>query len=361
MSNTREKKFFVPHLATSNNNIKERWYVFWYEPVPGTDLRKRKKASGGINYAKTIEERLQKAEAFIKELQQNNFYYTGEVNRTPENTELHQCLQNRTLRKHASRFYNTHVRVFLKWLKDKPLKCSPDDAQAFINFLKDKGNCNTTVNHYRNTLKSLYAELLEMKKIKVNPFAKIKKLKESRESKKAYTPAQVQEIKEYLQQHDPELWLFCQFIYYCFIRPNELRQLKIKDIDFYNNLITVPGSISKNHKSQPVVIPDVFVKDVQHLAKLPEELHIFGKGNEPLGETNMSDRFRKIRNELGYSKKFTMYSFKHTGAMYFAKKTKDVKALQVQLRHHSLDMVNTYLQNMGAIDNQEVRNNFPAI
>lgn len=38
-----------------------------------------------------------------------------------------------------------------------------------------------------------------------------------------------------------------------------------------------------------------------------------------------------------------------------------VKDLQLQLRHHSLDMVNEYLKNLGVMDSESLLNRFPGI
>ncbi len=360
---TREKKFFVPYLATSNNNINTRWFVFWYEPVPGTNLRKRKKCHGRINSFKTIQERIARANDVISELRANNFYYKDRSDKQPEQSEtiLHKAIAEKSLRRHAKRFYTTHVRVFLKWLNAKPQSCNVYNAKEFLKHLANKGRSNTTINHYRNTLRTLYAQVVDEGKMKENPFAKIKKLPESRQSQRAFTPAQVERIKQHLMKHDRELWMVCQWIFYCFIRPNELKQLKVKDIDFYNMTITIPGSISKNRKTQTVVIPEPFYADVNMLAKFHPERYIIGNGSEQVGDTNLGERFRKVCSELYFPKGYSLYSFKHTGAMWFAQKTKDVKALQRQLRHHSLDMVNEYLKNMNALDNEVVRFEFPAI
>lgn len=55
-------------------------------------------------------------------------------------------------------------------------------------------------------------------------------------------------LTAYMRRNDPQLWLFCQMEYYCAIRPNELRQLRIQDIDFTRRLIRVPCTISKTDK-----------------------------------------------------------------------------------------------------------------
>lgn len=60
-----------------------------------------------------------------------------------------------------------------------------------------------------------------------NPFKNLSKQKEADSRKNiAYNESQVAKIKKIIVENDEQLWLFIQFIYYCFLRPNEVRQLK---------------------------------------------------------------------------------------------------------------------------------------
>lgn len=60
-------------------------------------------------------------------------------------------------------------------------------------------------------------------------------------------------------------------------------------------------------------------------------------------------------NNQGY----TLYSWKHTGAVAAAKSNIPIKQLQLQLRHHSLDQVDQYLRQMGVSDLREIAADFP--
>ena len=51
-----------------------------------------------------------------------------------------------------------------------------------------------------------------------------------------------------------------------------------------------------------------------------------------------------------------MNSWKHTGAGTFVKNNGNLKDLQTQLRHHSLDQVNDYLKDMGVYQSEFIKN-----
>ena len=52
----------------------------------------------------------------------------------------------------------------------------------------------------------------------------------------------------------PTLWVFIQFVYYCYIRPGEIRRLKREYIDLSSGKIFIPAFISKNAKKESIPI-----------------------------------------------------------------------------------------------------------
>ncbi|MBK9729683.1 MAG: hypothetical protein IPO83_00045 [Chitinophagaceae bacterium] len=66
--------------------------------------------------------------------------------------------------------------------------------------------------------------------VKENLFDKIKRCPEERKGSLYFQPEQVSRLKLIISEKEPALWLACQFIYYCFIRPGELRNLKVSDV-----------------------------------------------------------------------------------------------------------------------------------
>lgn len=174
----------------------------------------------------------------------------------------------------------------------------------------------------------------------------------------------IKKLKAYIIENDKDLWLFICFMYYCFIRPNELRRLKISDILFEREQIIVRGEISKNKKQEYVTIPDYFFNEIQYLKEYNPNDYIFASSKDlskPIGEKTMTQRHRNILKKLGFPAGFALYSWKHTGAVHAAKNGISVKELQIQLRHHSLDQVDQYLRQLGVHDIYNLKQNFPTI
>jgi len=176
---------------------------------------------------------------------------------------------------------------------------------------------------------------------------------------------QVESILNKTVEDHPELFLCINFLYYTFIRPGELRQMLVSDIYFEERKILVRGEISKNKKSEFVLIPDCFMPMVAKLIhKRPGDYIIEHprKPGEMVPVNFFGNEHRKILLSLGFdTTRFVLYSWKHTGAVSVAKTQVRMKSLQSQLRHHSLDQVDQYLRQMGVIDANDLKVKFPAI
>ena len=171
-------------------------------------------------------------------------------------------------------------------------------------------------------------------------------------------------LKAAIEKKWPDLMLFIEFMYYCFIRPKELRHLKAGNILLDNNQIYIPAHISKNGQNGYVAIPVVFRSRLEFLKQMPPGEWLFpspSDPNQPIGTNTMWRRHHDILKQLRFGDEYSLYSWKHTGAVQFIKSGGRVKELQIQLRHHSLDQVNEYLRQMGVWDLGHLCETFPVL
>lgn len=75
----------------------------------------------------------------------------------------------------------------------------------------------------------------------------------------------------------------------------------------------------------------------------------------------MSRYFKKQLLASGIQGHYSFYSLKHTGVVRAVKAGVNIKEIQLQLRHHSLDMVNEYLKNLGVFDLEDIELKLPAL
>lgn len=81
--------------------------------------------------------------------------------------------------------------------------------------------------------------------------------------------------------------------------------------------------------------------------------YVFGTGGKP-GPKHQSYEYLYARNKKVFSKlkldestlQYSVYSYKHSGVISLYKATKDIKLVQAQCRHETLEQTNTYLRDL---------------
>jgi integrase len=166
----------------------------------------------------------------------------------------------------------------------------------------------------------------------------------------AYNEEQIEKIKKIIVENDEQLWLFIQFIYYCFLRPNEVRQLKYNYLKLDDRKIFIPQHISKNGKDGFVSIPERFDIELKNLKFLDNEgEYVFPSQDKlkPISKNMMGERYRKLIKVLKLGNEYTLYSWKHSGVVAAYKAGIDIKTIQSQCRHQSLEQTDIYLKSLG--------------
>ena len=170
-----------------------------------------------------------------------------------------------------------------------------------------------------------------------------------------------------IQRKNKQLYLACMILYYCFIRPgNEMRHLKVGDIDLVNGTIKVPLNTAKSGRTELVTMPTQLIELCKEygLDTVNKNLYVFGKkntfGTETISENVLSYRFNKIRDRLGLSKGYKLYSMKHTGASNLhLSGNVSMRELMDQLRHTKLEATQHYVKKHAGIINIRIKNSFP--
>ncbi|MEM7511084.1 MAG: tyrosine-type recombinase/integrase [Bacteroidota bacterium] len=242
---------------------------------------------------------------------------------------------------------------------------SRKEVILFLDWLKqDKSVKNVTRNNYLNYLSSICTFMVDREILSFNPCHKVRRLPEQGAKNIPYTPAQKRLLASYMSKVQPDLYCFCMFMYYGFMRPVEIMRLKIGHIDVSRGIILVRSYKSKNKKQLPVVmVPRLeqlyweflhrhgySTKDVQQ-GRL-DNLHIFSKdlipGEKEWARNRFSERYRKVLERTGlYNGELTGYSWKHTGVCSAYLAGLDIRAIQEQCRHSSLAETERYMRSMG--------------
>ena len=399
----REKLIILPKLHGYNGDMSKRWFIFFSYRNPRTCRMQRFRIYTGFSLINNKSDRYTHADKLIKDYSErlrngwNPFEEDAEVIYTDQlqysnlakiygnqkksnltiSVFLSQFLEKikPTIRDETFHTYASKLRIFSLWLeykKQSDVDLGEITNQHILDFfdylIQERKSSKVTVLKYKQILHSFFDDLMKKGRVFRNPVYDIPKgARQCDWGPKPIPENFIQILKEELKA-DPQLWLASQFQFYCFIRPGELRQMRIKHINIFLGIVSLPGTITKNKKDESVTIPRQFLQVLIQEYKLQEynpDFYVFGKnylpGPEMLGKNNMRFRFNRYRKSLGLPMDFKFYSWKHTGAVAASVAGIPVKDIQMQMRHHSLDVTDRYLRKMKGIDSKALKDGFPTI
>jgi site-specific recombinase XerD len=373
--------------ATLNNcdgDINSRWYIIFYvwDVQQGRMVRKRDYSVNNYNSAVVRNSYAKQRIKSINEILDDGYHIDSrkksETSGTvDEGTTLDQALRNvleikkQTFRQSSYLSFSSTVNGFLKWAKENRISninVKYFDRLHAMNFVDhliiDEKLAGKSINGKISYLKSLFNELKEREIVSENPFVKIKKRKEVKTYQNlAYNDAEIQKLKEKIEEQDIELWTFIQFIYYCYLRPIEIRALKMDHVNLKTHKIFVPATISKNGKEAYLDIPSPFMNFLEKIDFFKDKKgYLFtNKTGLPVSKNVMTSRHKDFIDNLEMDNRHTLYSWKHTGVVKAYKAGVDIKSIQRQCRHTSIDMTDNYLKSLGMYNNEEFLLKMPGL
>ena len=247
--------------------------------------------------------------------------------------------------------YTMRFNVFLTW-------CSMEriDGLEEVNFPQfldyvflDRGVSPRTHNNYRTWLRSFTSWMRRQHLLEGDQLDGVPPMREPGKIRQPLPTAMLRQIREHLAAHDRHFLLAVMMEYYCFIRPEELSQLQVGDIDVKRHAIHVRASISKNGKAEMVGLNTAIVSLMRELGTLraPKGWYIFSNRLRPgaakLDSRAFRDRWARLRRRLGIPREYQFYSLKDSGIRDLANSAGIVIARD-QARHSSIAVTNKYLQ-----------------
>ncbi|TMM52175.1 site-specific integrase [Maribacter algarum] len=278
--------------------------------------------------------------------------------------ELGLKIKRRTLNQNSYPKYKSTILRFQKWLNTKGIIQIEDVTKKavveYLNIVLENTSARSR-NNARTNLSSLFTTLEDNEIIRENFIHKINVLKTVPERNKTFTPQQIVGINSYLDEHDPLLKLFIQFISYNFLRPIEVCRLKIGDIDVLDRKIYVRA---KNKPVKIKIIPEILLAKLPDLVKMDKNSDLFTPyeigGVWDTSETDkrnyFSGRFKKVKDNFGLGKNYGLYSFRHTHTTILyrelAKTSTPLEAkskLMLITGHTTLKALEAYLRDIDAV------------
>jgi integrase len=263
-------------------------------------------------------------------------------------------LKKNTIRDTSYKNFELRIRKFRKSLdENKPIT---DITKKVMNDYLNEVLINSSARNRNNTradLSSLFQVLEDNEIISDNIAKKINVLKSNPERNKTYTSEMQKDIYSFLEKNDQILLLFIKFVSYNFLRPIEVCELKIKDIDLIGKRIYLR---TKNKAVKIKIIPEILINDLPDLSKYNPDSFLFtptGFGQDWITEPNnkrdyFSKRFKEVvKTHFNLNKDYGMYSFRHT---FITKLYREMRKTSSQFETKSKLMLITGHSTMTALE-----------
>jgi integrase len=261
--------------------------------------------------------------------------------------------KTKELRAGTMRSYSSVVKMLIEWTtKNLPdIYCSMFGKIHAIRYLEYMYNeKNVSARTYNNNIKQLrvfFNWAKEKLYCKENVFEFVK-LKAAQKKNRIIVPPNVrQNIIKHLEKNNPNYLIVCELVYFSLIRPNEIKNLKVKDINFEEKFITVSGDFAKNHKTRYSALNNDLVERLRVMVRdVPKDYYIFGWNCSPskrkIADAYFSKQFIKMRKTLKLPDEMQLYSFRDTGIFEMLKSGVDDLTVMQHADHSSLNITTVY-------------------
>jgi hypothetical protein len=369
---------YEPRLADHGGDMSKRWYIDYRIWNTDKNMFVRKQYTG-MNKFKSYTARRKAAAKKLAEIKQLILEGFTAGKKDPLLFDVHNKVLSEAFefvisskRGDTSDDTLDNYSTVVNRLKGKPINSKPfsliTTSDVFL-FMEDqcKSRGNKTYNNYLNLISSVFNFFIRLELLQKNPCRSLsRKRVEPSERHYPYTDEQRKKIKEkILEMGDHQLLLFISFIYYTFTRNGkELRMLRVRDIK--EKTIFIPSDRSKNDKGEHIPIPQGLEQLIQRykLRSYPPDYYVFTLKNEP-GETPTGvnyfyKRHKAILTKLKMTDQhYTVYSYKHTGAINLYNATLDIELVRRHCRHHHAAQTATYLRKLGVLRDYDNLDKFP--
>lgn len=358
------KKYTPPKLHTG-----KEWYISFYafDPVQGKLRRKRIK----VNYIRPISERRKYAKDLILRLSENltkgwnpwieaehsNSYLLFKDVLENYRNYITKMLRDGIYREETYTCYVSYCRNMENYNNSLAIPIFyiyQFDREFCVRFLEEvyvgRDNSAFTRDNYLAFLQTFSKYCLNHNYLKNNPTDGISSL--GRNSKKKIRTLlsnhDLDRLTSHLQQTNKHFLLASYILYYCFIRPKEMSNLRLSNFSLAKQTVFIPDEISKNKKNGTITLPAKVIHLMVELCvfDFPNDYYLFSDRFKPGAHQRSEKQFRDywahhVRKPLRFPDKYKFYSLKDTGITNMLRHY-DVLSVRDQARHSSILMTDVY-------------------
>ncbi|KQN34429.1 hypothetical protein ASE92_12585 [Pedobacter sp. Leaf41] len=241
--------------------------------------------------------------------------------------------------KRLYRSYNSIIKAYFIKKGYSSIKLNQVTRKHIETFLIDrKSDSGSTVqrDNYVTYLRSFFNYCVDYEELlPKNPLKLLHRINaNTSKTNKAYPRELLVKVFEEAEKLDECFFLLLKLIYYTLRRPQELLNVRYRDIDFQARTIDFDSDIIKTNKKQySKVRQELLGRIMSGIPKGTKPNHfLFGTVNEKVTKTehrvksifgafqtplhHFQDKFKTLKQRLGLEDGYTLYSMKHSGVVY---------------------------------------------
>ncbi len=352
---------FLPALLKRNSH---GWYIEYqtYNPTKGKMQRYRMHLNVLRKHYKTLSDFKTHVAGIINSINaklaggwsplgenQNARYYTP----LPSVISAYLSEKEEELRPDTMRSYKSFCTGFGRWVQDNAPGC-PTILYNKVLAIKYMDYCSTerklkgrSWNNQLKAAKALFAWAVSKCYCKENPFAEIKTKRESTKKRILIPPETRMQIAEYCRQNNMGLLVVSQLVYSALIRPKEIRNIKVSDVNLKDHYIFIRSEISKTHYSRiSTMNPELEALVAVWISGAKQDDYLIGRNYKACALPQSNSRFvkdwEKMRVKLQLPEEMQLYSLRDTSITEMLKSGMDWLTVMQHADHHDLAMTTRY-------------------
>ena len=375
---TSEVLSHIPAVLRKSKSL--GYYADYYvmDVVNGEMVRRRTRLTNLMNRYTTRREKILAAQNFIEELNRKLSGGWSPLHETENSrlytplTELRDTFLKRKsaegVRDATLQSYSSITNLMVRWCEDsgRGRKVSGNflrlDAVCYMDYILDKGNSNRSYNNTLKTLKVFWGWALEHCFCKENPFEGLKPLPKEKKRRILIDAASRARIADYFERECPQMLTVCLLVYSSAMRPKEIANIQIRDIDLERRCIVVRDEVAKNRKSRCATLTPALIARLKPIVnmELPGSYYLFGSnwrispGEKRVALSNFRKKWDRVREELLLPVEMQLYSLRDTGITDLLHAGVDQLTVQHHADHSSLTMQNIYTDHFDAGLNEKI-------
>lgn len=264
---------------------------------------------------------------------------------------------DKSLSKNTVQAYLHDVQLLIDFLEEKNISVLPIDvniehARAFMDYLTDLGISATSQARIVSGLKAFYKSFLMQNLIDTNPLELLEAPKIGRKLPQVLSIQEIDSMENVLDLSKAENFrnkAIIETLYSCGLRVSELVNLRISDLHFNENYISVIGKGDKQrlipvgHSAQKLI--SMYIERYRSqltVQKGSENIVFLNRRGRKLSREMIFMMVKKTAIEAGVHKTLSPHTFRHSFATHLLEGGADLRSIQAMLGHKSITTTEIY-------------------